>query len=212
VTRRGFGVLSAFQVEVAQAFFSIPQARDFVLAGGAALAAQGLTSRPTQDLDFFAQPSTGTVLEAVEAFEELAYGRGWEIQHLRDSSTFVRLMVRGEGNLVVDLAIDSAPASETVMSFVGPTFDPAELAGRKLLALFGRAEARDFVDVYWLAQRFGTQEMIKQAERVDAGLDLAVLSEMIATLHRFARDELPIKASERADLMSFFDEWRRQLD
>lgn len=37
------------------------------------------------------------------------------------------------------------------MTLLGPTLVPLELAGRKLLALFGRAEARDFADVYVLA-------------------------------------------------------------
>ena len=45
--------LTDFQVEVAQLFFSLPAASGFLLAGGAALVAQHLTTRPTQDLDFF---------------------------------------------------------------------------------------------------------------------------------------------------------------
>jgi hypothetical protein len=40
-------VLSAFQIDVAQLFFSLPSARGFMLAGGAALIAQHLSSRPT---------------------------------------------------------------------------------------------------------------------------------------------------------------------
>jgi hypothetical protein len=42
-----------FQVRVAQLSFSLPAAQGFLLAGGAALAALHLTTRPTQDLDFF---------------------------------------------------------------------------------------------------------------------------------------------------------------
>ena len=45
--------LTAFQVEVAQLFFALPASAGFLLAGGAALVAQHLTSRPTHDLDFF---------------------------------------------------------------------------------------------------------------------------------------------------------------
>jgi hypothetical protein len=45
--------LTKFQLEVARLFFSLPASDGFVLAGGAALIAQHLTSRPTQDLDFF---------------------------------------------------------------------------------------------------------------------------------------------------------------
>jgi hypothetical protein len=44
--------LSAFQLEVAKPFFALPASRGFLLAGGAALLAQHLTARPTEDLDF----------------------------------------------------------------------------------------------------------------------------------------------------------------
>lgn len=48
--------LSAFQLEVARLFFALPASRSFLLAGGAALLAQHLTARPTEDLDFFHRP------------------------------------------------------------------------------------------------------------------------------------------------------------
>lgn len=44
--------LSAFQLEVARLFFALPASQGFLLAGGAALLAQHLTARPTEDLDF----------------------------------------------------------------------------------------------------------------------------------------------------------------
>jgi hypothetical protein len=52
--------LSAFQLEVARLFFALPASQGFLLAGGAALLAQHLTVRPTEDLDFFTAPSAGT--------------------------------------------------------------------------------------------------------------------------------------------------------
>ena len=50
--------LSAFQLEVTRLFFALPASQGFLLAGGAALRAQHLTERPTEDLDFFAAPAT----------------------------------------------------------------------------------------------------------------------------------------------------------
>jgi hypothetical protein len=47
--------LTAFQLEVARLFFAQPSSHGFLLAGGAALLAQHLTARPTEDLDFMAQ-------------------------------------------------------------------------------------------------------------------------------------------------------------
>jgi hypothetical protein len=46
--------LPPFQQEVARMFFALPASRGFLLAGGAA---QHLTARPTEDLDFFTAPS-----------------------------------------------------------------------------------------------------------------------------------------------------------
>jgi Nucleotidyl transferase AbiEii toxin, Type IV TA system len=48
--------LSPFQLEVARLFFALPASQGFLLAGGAALLAQHLTARPTEDLDFFTAP------------------------------------------------------------------------------------------------------------------------------------------------------------
>jgi hypothetical protein len=58
--------LTDFQLEVAAVFFQLPASQGFLLAGGAALAAQHLTTRPTQDLDFFTSPGQGEVPAARE--------------------------------------------------------------------------------------------------------------------------------------------------
>ena len=59
--------LSAFQQEVARMFFALPASKGFLLAGGAALLAQHLTARPTEDLDFFTAPEQGGVPAARDA-------------------------------------------------------------------------------------------------------------------------------------------------
>lgn len=61
--------LSAFQLDVARLFFSLPASSGFLLAGGAALLAQHLSSRPTEDLDFFTSPSLGSVPAARDDLE-----------------------------------------------------------------------------------------------------------------------------------------------
>jgi hypothetical protein len=67
---------------------------------------------------------------------------------IHDSPTFCRLVVidRHDG-VLVDLAVDSPPHLPPTMTLLGPTLAPLDLAGRKLLALFGRAEARDFAGI-----------------------------------------------------------------
>jgi hypothetical protein len=155
--------LTDFQVEVARVFFGLAESEGFLLAGGAALVAQALTDRPTQDLDFFAGPDSGDVVVARDAFETAVQERGWSVRRVRDGVTFCRLVVSGSDSLVVDLALDTPPSRPPTASFIGPTFDLEELAGRKTLALFDRAEARDFTDVYALVQRYGKELLLARA-------------------------------------------------
>jgi len=76
------------------------------------------------------------------------------------------------------------------------------LAGRKLVALFGRAEARDFADVYVLAQRFDRGLLLERAAEIDGGFGEHVLATMMRTLSRFMDAEIPIDPVLVADLRS----------
>ena len=203
--------LTLFQIAVAELFFSLPESDGFLLAGGAALAAQHLTSRPTRDLDLFTRSGHSTVAAARDAFELVAAGHGWSVRRIRDDITFCRLVVSGEETLLVDLALDAPPQLPPSPSIAGPTFGLEELAGRKLLALFDRAEARDFADVYILVQRYGTNTLLSRAAEVDPGLDPAILADMIGSLARFDDADIPVEADSVADLRAFFARWQGEL-
>ncbi len=137
---------------------------------------------------------------------------GLDVALIQDSPTFCRMVVRRKGEeVLVDLAIDSPPHAAPTMTVLGPTLAPVELAGRKLLALFGRAEARDFADVYLLAQRFGKEALLLEAESLDAGFDREVLAQMIGTLGRFTDDEIPLSHGDLQEAKTFFRNWIDEL-
>jgi hypothetical protein len=93
-----------------------------------------------------------------------------------------------------------------------PTLAPEELAGHKLLALFDRAAARDFADIYVLARRFGKNVLLARAQKIVAGFDTKVLADMIATLDRFTDSEIPVPdGSSAAELRAFYVTWRSEL-
>ena len=50
--------------------------------------AQHLTTRPTEDLDFFTAPDRGHVPAARDALEAAARERGWATERIHDSGTF----------------------------------------------------------------------------------------------------------------------------
>jgi Nucleotidyl transferase AbiEii toxin, Type IV TA system len=205
--------LSAFQLEVARLFFALPASGGFLLAGGAALLAQHLTARPTEDLDFFTSPERGHVLAARDALEAAAGQRGWSAQRIHDSDTFCRMVIRSaDAGVLIDLAVNAPPDLPPSATPAGPTLAPEELAGHKLLALFDRAAARDFADVYVLVHRFGKDVLLARAAQIDAGFDTKVLADMIATLDRFADHELPVPdGSSSAELRAFYTTWRSEL-
>ena len=204
--------LTEFQAEVARLFFSLPASDGFLLAGGGALLVAGLTTRPTEDLDFFGEQGRSDVPAARNQFEVAATARGWTVERLQVSESFARLHVHGDDDLLVDLAIDVSAGHPPVVSIVGPTFDPEELAGRKLIALFDRAEARDFADVFVLASRFGRRVLLDRAADIDAGFDLGVLAAMMRTLDRFADEEIPVDGISATELREFFATWADELD
>jgi hypothetical protein len=77
--------LAGFQIALAKMFFDLPASVGFLLAGGAALLAQHLTARPTQDLDFFTRPGAGDGRRARDEFTAATNSQGWSVDDIQDS-------------------------------------------------------------------------------------------------------------------------------
>lgn len=199
--------LTSFQLEVSRLFFSLPASKGFLLAGGAALLAQHLTARPTEDLDFFTAHERGYVPAARDELEAASRQRGWSTERIHDSDPFCRMVIRSEtASVLLDLAVNPPPDSPPSQTEAGPTLDPEELAGHKLLALFDRAAPRDFSDVYVLARRFSKDALLARAAQIDAGFDCATLADMFTTLDRLADDEIPLAdGTSPAEVRAFFE-------
>lgn len=82
-------MLSPLQERVATVLADLPEARDFALAGGAALIVQGVVDRMTHDLDFFA-----TKAEAVDALlpalEQALTEAGMTVERIQVNAGFAR--------------------------------------------------------------------------------------------------------------------------
>jgi len=102
------------------------------------------------------------------------------VELTRREDTFSRLQVTAaDGRQIeVELAQDARmlPAVELA---VGAVLHPDELAVDKTLALFGRAEARDLVDVNALAGRYSRERLLELAVTKDPGFDTAVFADAL---------------------------------
>jgi predicted nucleotidyltransferase component of viral defense system len=110
----------------------------------------------------------------------------------------------------VDLAQDArlTPAEPTPF---GPILVPEELAADKMLTLSTRAEARDYVDVYFLARRFGTDRLLELAKEKDAGFDPSVFAEMLRAIGRLDREEFDVDDPTLDAVRAFIAQWRDEL-
>lgn len=129
-----------------------------------------------------------------------------------DAPGFVRLQVFGLDDVTtVDLGTDARlqPAEPTRL---GEAITAEELAADKLLALFSRAQARDFVDVAALARHFGgLDRLCELAAKKDAGFSRTVLAEMLGGFDRLSRDEFPLDDLTFEALKSSVQQWRDHL-
>jgi predicted nucleotidyltransferase component of viral defense system len=110
---------------------------------------------------------------------------------------------------VVDLAYDARLLPPQV-SRLGPALHPDELAADKMLALYGRAEGRDFHDVAVLADRYPTERLLELAAAKDRGFDRRRFVEMLGSIDRLRDPDFP-DPSRASELRARFEHWRREL-
>lgn len=184
-------MLNPLQLQINSILTELPEARDFALAGGAALILRRDVDRLTRDLDYFATEPGQVDRLRPSAIAALS-GAGLTIIEEQVAAGFVRLTVaNGESETGVDLASDARlfPAEP---SPYGPILSAEELAVDKVLAVFGRAEARDFIDLTALEPRFGLASLCTLAIEKDAGFSAELLRGAIKRFERLQRDEFDV--------------------
>ncbi|MGH9226026.1 MAG: nucleotidyl transferase AbiEii/AbiGii toxin family protein [Acidimicrobiales bacterium] len=203
-------MLSPLQRRVATILRDLPEATGFALAGGAALIVRGQISRLTLDLDYFAVDPTAVDL-LLPVFVGAVRSAGLTVIEERVVPGFARLSVAdGPHQTGVDLATDARllPAEP---SDVGLVLSAEELAVDKVLAIFGRAEARDFVDLAAVEPRFGLEHLCVLASRKDAGFSRSVFGSMLARFRRLDRDEFDVQDEVFDATVEAVERWRSML-
>jgi hypothetical protein len=208
--------LSPLQRQLALVLFGLPEADGYALAGGAALIIRRVVTRETRDLDAFigARPGSdpGTVDSLADAFVGHAQRRGWGVHAVRRHPTFCRFIVDCDGATVeIDLAVDS-PSLEPPQTVDGiPVLTTLDLAARKVLAVIDRLEARDYTDLFALADLVGPETCIDAALSMDAGLRRSDIAEAFARVNRLADASFPTAAGDPASTKQYFTTWANDL-
>lgn len=199
---------------VARVAFGLPQARDVAIAGGNAMLAHQLVVRPTQDLDLFT-PVASEVEPLADALAQTLRAHGAQVQVDRRGPGFSRLTVETvDGHQVAVEVAHDARLRESVQLDFGRVLHTDEVAADKVLALFGRAAARDLVDVAALTNRYPLHQLCALAEEKDAGFDPRVLADAMNAAAAHPDDafaELGLSGEATTRLRSRAHEWRATL-
>jgi hypothetical protein len=206
--------LDPLHEQIARIAFALPEAGQVALAGGGAMLALDLVDRPTQDVDLFT-PDPAEVTRLTDALAVALRAEGARVQVDRRGPVFTRLGVTvADGrSVVVEIAHDARIRESVQLSF-GRVLHPDEVAADKTLALFGRAAARDLVDVAALSKRYPLERLCGLAAEKDAGFDRRVFADALAAAAAHsdaAFAELGLAPASVAALRASTARWRAQL-
>ncbi len=198
----------------------LPDHDAFYLTGGTALSAFFLKHRRSNDLDFFT-----TVEELILPFsrklESTCKRNTLKVERLRGFHSFVELSVNsGQDSTAIHFALDSPFRFENPFSaeeIPGIKIDSlTDIATNKLLALFGRAALRDFIDVFFLIkEHFSKKELMEKAVQKDPGFDLYWLGVAMGRISEFPDDapdmHLLTRPCPMKELKEFFVNWKKEV-
>lgn len=173
--------LDPFQAEIARLALEAAEGHGFALAGSNALAAHGISARPTEDVDLFtdADNEVQSVAPRVAAKLEEA---GFAVQAMTGDSEDLSGSIEGfhqdmiefevsRDGQVAGLQLVRFDRSRTpVMMEIGPVLHIDDVLGSKVAALVTRAEPRDYIDVAQALRAHSRQHLVELAYRANPEL------------------------------------------
>jgi len=214
-------VINPLQNQCLKLFPAVAQSNEFYLTGGTALAYFYLQHRKSEDLDFFTSVE-GLVPSFSKSLTNYLCKAGLDAKIQRGFHTFAEILILSNSETtIIHLAQDSVfrfqPACECAQ-FPGLKVDPLiDIASNKLLALFGRAALRDFIDIYYLVEEkyFSKDQLVDLAKQKDPGFDLYWLGVAFSQLSDYKQNfsdlAMLFKPVTFDKLECFFMGWREQV-
>lgn len=152
--------------------------RGFVLAGGSAVVAHGLSARVTEDVDLFTNRmrDSTSFRAAVASALDGWHAEGLKTRVIRDFNEFTAVEVSDEAGRAseVDMGVDYRADPPVMIASLGPVLSRDDAVAGKMLAVYGREEARDMADISDIlaSGHYTTTELMRIADtRQAAPLD-----------------------------------------
>ena len=206
----------ALQDRFLERFFAGSSTGNFYLTGGTALARFYFQHRESDDLDLFTNDQAQDFFLVNRTVLGILHTLDLQIVSQAATDTFIQYIVVDPAgtSLKVDLVKDVPVHFGDPTILAGVRVDSLENIGsNKVLAVFGRTDAKDFIDLYWILQNstLTFEALFEQAREKDLGLSelyLAYALQNIGKIRLFPRMLQPLPWDE---IRTFFETLARQL-
>jgi predicted nucleotidyltransferase component of viral defense system len=209
-------VNTALQDRFLALFFTNAVADSFYLTGGTALARFYFHHRESIDLDLFTNQRDADFDAVNRAVLGILQTLALRIQSQVTTPTFLQYIVVNDSDvtLKMDFVKDVPVHFGATREIDGLRLDSLENIGaNKVLAVFGRTDAKDFIDLYWILQRTNLMfdDLYALAKEKDLGLSelyLAYALHSAAKIKLFPRMLEPLPWEQ---ILIYFEELARDL-
>jgi hypothetical protein len=209
--------LDPLQEHIARTALALPEARTLALAGGGAMIVHGFVNRETRDVDLFTEVDDVEAIRVAAALRQALQAEGFVTRDADEPPADHRFVVTDPArsrDCTVEVFPDGGRLRGRVILEVGAVLHPEDLAADKMLALWGRARPRDYVDVAALLERYGADRLLELAAAKDAGFEVGTFVDALRAIARlgaadWSEDGVSIEAASQ--LRSVFTRWRTQL-
>ncbi|TSC86072.1 MAG: hypothetical protein G01um101416_722 [Microgenomates group bacterium Gr01-1014_16] len=202
----------ALQDQFLKAFFSSRLAPDFYLTGGTALARFYFHHRESIDLDLFTHNRDMQFDQVNITTIDLSQKLNLTIEKQTVTDTYLQYIFK-EG-LKVELVKD-IPVHFGEFKMEGNIrLDSIENIGsNKVLAIFGRIAAKDFIDLYYILKNttFTLDYLYQLASKKDIGLTEFYLANSMDKIQEAAEYPVLLKPLDKHAMVKFFQDTARKL-
>jgi len=204
------------QDQFLEEFFSGRFAQDFYLTGGTALARFYFHHRESEDLDLFTQNQEIDFAAVNIHMEGIIRKLGLKTVNQVVTNTYLQFIVENEAGqrLKVDLVKDVPVRFGDVEARGKIRLDCLENIGsNKVLAVFGRTDHKDFVDLYYILQETSLtfEYLIGLAKKKDLGLSEFYLANSIDQIQGVVRMPVLLKPLNTKKYLAFYKDLSKKL-
>jgi len=181
-------------------FFSGPLAKIFYLTGGTALARFYFHHRESLDLDLFTNDQQQDFVLTNQQVLIVLHTLNLQITSQVITDTFIQYIALDPDGITLKIDL----VKDVPVHFGDPIFQKGirvdsleNIGSNKVLAVFGRTDAKDFIDLYWILKYSNLKfdDLYQQAKEKDLGLSelyLAYALQNVEKIRLFPRMLKPL--------------------